>query len=427
MYNMNERNASLFTIIKQAVSSGAKNLRVAMPAIIEKYDSDAQTVVCQCAIREKLSRDGVTEEVAIPLLVDVPLVLPNAGGYGVYITPEKGDECLVIFSDLCIDAWWQSGGVQSQADSRRHDLSDAFAILGTWSQPNKPMMPLRGLRMGHKAGESSVEVNDKGVKISGLKGVSVGSDDVGTEEEPLFNVGYKSVFKEQVRFDGGISFDGTIEFDGVKALTVEATELLKAVAAEISGGLTVNGTANLNGGIAPKLITDLNDVKVSGLYRYEASAENRPTNLLGGVMLVISHGDYVFQLVCADSDTIGDNLFIRQSGLNGWSRWYTFGNEYHTDETPCGTWIDGRTVYRRVLTDVVMTNSTTTISLAGWGITQPIKLYGMISVGGSWHPIPSYYSSTYHAYARFDNVNQLTLHGMSGMTGGFIVIEYLKD
>jgi hypothetical protein len=48
----------------------------------------------------------------------------------------KGDECLVVFGDMCIDAWWSLGGVQNQLERRRHDLSDGFAILGTFSQPN---------------------------------------------------------------------------------------------------------------------------------------------------------------------------------------------------------------------------------------------------------------------------------------------------
>jgi hypothetical protein len=49
----------------------------------------------------------------------------------------EGTECLLIFADMCIDAWWQNSGVSPQADRRRHDLSDAFALFGPWSQPNR--------------------------------------------------------------------------------------------------------------------------------------------------------------------------------------------------------------------------------------------------------------------------------------------------
>ncbi|ECF1874404.1 translation initiation factor IF-2, partial [Salmonella enterica subsp. enterica serovar Javiana] len=45
--------------------------------------------------------------------------------------------CLVIFSDRCIDFWWQNGGVQEPVDDRVHDLSDAFCIVGPQSQAQK--------------------------------------------------------------------------------------------------------------------------------------------------------------------------------------------------------------------------------------------------------------------------------------------------
>ncbi|ALD79411.1 Phage-related protein [Citrobacter portucalensis] len=48
-----------------------------------------------------------------------------------------GDECLLVFSDRCIDFWWQNGGVQEAVDPRQHDLSDAFAIVGPQSQTRK--------------------------------------------------------------------------------------------------------------------------------------------------------------------------------------------------------------------------------------------------------------------------------------------------
>ena len=50
---------------------------------------------------------------------------------------QAGDDCLVIFADMCMDAWWQNGGTgNSQERKRRHDVSDGFAILGPWSPPN---------------------------------------------------------------------------------------------------------------------------------------------------------------------------------------------------------------------------------------------------------------------------------------------------
>lgn len=103
----------------------------------------------------------------IPLLVDVPVVMPRAGGYSLVFVPKVGDECLVVFADMCIDAWWQSGGVQPQADKRRHDLSDGFAIMGCWSQVNKPAIPDSGCRLQNDEGTAGVSIDGSTVNIFG--------------------------------------------------------------------------------------------------------------------------------------------------------------------------------------------------------------------------------------------------------------------
>ncbi len=112
-------------------------LRVAMPGIIQSFDPTTQTVTVQPAINEKIRNSDLSvSDVSFPLLLDVPLVIPKAGGYVLTLPIQQGDECLVVFADMCIDAWWSNGGIQNQIEKRRHDLSDAFAMLGVWSQPN---------------------------------------------------------------------------------------------------------------------------------------------------------------------------------------------------------------------------------------------------------------------------------------------------
>ncbi len=112
------------------------NLRVALPGIIQSFNPAAGTAVVTPALREILTnRAGEKIHLALPDLPDVPVVMPHGGGYGLTLPIAPGDECLVIFADMCIDAWWQSGGVQNQVEQRRHDLSDAFAIPGPFSRP----------------------------------------------------------------------------------------------------------------------------------------------------------------------------------------------------------------------------------------------------------------------------------------------------
>ncbi|HEY3987935.1 MAG TPA: Gp138 family membrane-puncturing spike protein [Acidobacteriaceae bacterium] len=113
-------------------------LRVAMPATVQSFDAETQTVVVQPAIREQMrNKQQVVVPTTLPLISYVPIVIPTAGGYALTLPIQAGDEGLLVVADNCIDAWWQSGGVQNQIDLRRHDLSDAFFIVGCYNQTRK--------------------------------------------------------------------------------------------------------------------------------------------------------------------------------------------------------------------------------------------------------------------------------------------------
>ncbi|HBC8135991.1 TPA: hypothetical protein KE125_002059 [Escherichia coli] len=114
------------------------SLRVALPGIIQSFDPVTVTCTVQPAIYgQRLGDDGALVSEEIPILPDVPVVFPRGGGCTLTFPVKAGDECLLVFSDRCIDFWWQSGGVQEPVDPRQHDLSDAFAIVGPQSQAQK--------------------------------------------------------------------------------------------------------------------------------------------------------------------------------------------------------------------------------------------------------------------------------------------------
>ncbi|ASN17760.1 translation initiation factor IF-2 [Pantoea ananatis] len=113
-------------------------LRVSMPGIIESFDP----IACTCSVQPALKGQGADalgnmKSAPLPVLVDVPVIFPRGGGCTITFPVKAGDECLVVFSDRCIDFWWQNGGVQEPVDPRQHDLSDAFAFVGPQSQAQK--------------------------------------------------------------------------------------------------------------------------------------------------------------------------------------------------------------------------------------------------------------------------------------------------
>jgi hypothetical protein len=66
------------------------------------------------------------------------VLFQSGGGYYSSLPLEQGDEGWIHFSARCIDSWWQSGGVQTQAELRMHDISDGAFYPGGFSQPRVP-------------------------------------------------------------------------------------------------------------------------------------------------------------------------------------------------------------------------------------------------------------------------------------------------
>ena len=166
MLTIPERIGDLSEIFRKAADNISFQLRVAVPAIIKTFDAEKQTVTAIPAIREKLNINGDVDFYEIPALLDVPIVLPRAGGYGLTLPIQPGDECLVVFADNCIDSWWQSGDIQNPIGKRSHDLSDGFALLGCWSQPNViPNYSTTTLQMRNDAGTAYIEIDGNNINI----------------------------------------------------------------------------------------------------------------------------------------------------------------------------------------------------------------------------------------------------------------------
>lgn len=107
----------------------------ALPCIITEVDYIRYTVSAQPAIQGVIEdENGLTTYQDLPLLINIPILFPSGGGFNITLPIKAGDECLVVFSARCIDAWWQSGGIQKPQENRMHDLSDGLCILAPYSQ-----------------------------------------------------------------------------------------------------------------------------------------------------------------------------------------------------------------------------------------------------------------------------------------------------
>ena len=121
---------------RDLITAARMDMHTAMPGIIQSFDSVRMTCTIQPAIRGAIvAPNGRAEASDLPLLVDCPVVFPGGGGYVLTYPLKAGDEALIIIAERCIDAWWQSGGVQAAAEYRLQDLSDGFVIPGPRSLP----------------------------------------------------------------------------------------------------------------------------------------------------------------------------------------------------------------------------------------------------------------------------------------------------
>ena len=188
--------------LKVMTENYIQNARVAIPAIIVQFDPQKQTASVQPAIKDTLQGQSV----ALPELSDVPVQFPRAGGYSLTFPVKAGDECLLVFSDMCIDGWWQSGGVQNQAEKRRHDLSDACAILGITSIPKAlKNVCMEGVQLRNDSGTDYIQISEQGILLKSKNIRIEGTTDI---------VGVTTINGSRIGTDGTSTIKGNVNITG---------------------------------------------------------------------------------------------------------------------------------------------------------------------------------------------------------------------
>lgn len=145
------------------------NLRCCIPGVIQQYDPKTNTASIQPAIREEIvNEDNTVQYMNLPILVNVPIIFPSCSIGSIKMLLKKGDECLVLFSDLSIDNFWKYANVQNPIEVRRHDLSDGIAIPCVLSQPNTK--PFNGTGMEITSEDSKISITKDGITFSDKNG-----------------------------------------------------------------------------------------------------------------------------------------------------------------------------------------------------------------------------------------------------------------
>lgn len=195
--------------LRLAIESAQASMWTALPGTVVSADLGAQTVSVQPTVQGSVTDETNTSKlVNLPLLVDVPIVWPRAGGFALTFPVAVGDEVLVVFASRCIDAWWQSGGIGAPAETRMHDLSDGFAILAPTSQPKKlSNVSTSNVQLRNASGSTVVEITTGGAaRIIGASSVDI--------QAPTINLTGNVVHTGGTFVSGGVTF-GTHRHGGI--------------------------------------------------------------------------------------------------------------------------------------------------------------------------------------------------------------------
>lgn len=208
--DVRERMTDPLVGLTVALGAWQSKIHTAVPGIIQSFDPNSMACTVQPAINGQVRNEaGAVSIVELPLLVDCPVQFPAGGGVTLTFPVKAGDECLVVFSSRCIDAWWQSGGIQVQAELRMHDMSDGFALLGFRSLPRMiPGISTSAAQLRTDDGQAFVEVDPASHAINAT---TVGSMTASAE-------GGLELTAPMVTINGDVKVNGKVDTTGdVKA------------------------------------------------------------------------------------------------------------------------------------------------------------------------------------------------------------------
>lgn len=159
---------SFKSLFENARSEIFQTLNCVKIGTIISFDSTKRTAEVQISFKRALSipmKDG-TQVLNYPLLLDCPVVTLQGGGAGASFPIEAGDECLVLFSDANIDAWFDNGGEALPFDGRRHDLSDGIVLVGLNSMANTLAIAIEDGEAGIADSTAKVAIKNGKINIS---------------------------------------------------------------------------------------------------------------------------------------------------------------------------------------------------------------------------------------------------------------------
>lgn len=174
-------DATQTELLEQVKKNAALDVRVSMPASIVSFDRATKTAT----VKIMMKMDSDDGEIEYPPLVDCPCVFMRGGGFHVVHPYREGDSGLVLFSDRCLDGWFETGQAGIPLDYRIHSMSDAYFIGGADNLTDVSSIPDDAMFIGKDNNSAGIQINSDGSLI--LKGTSIISEPIITAPDIIVN------------------------------------------------------------------------------------------------------------------------------------------------------------------------------------------------------------------------------------------------
>ncbi len=136
---MSDTAPTLAATIRATVDSRLGDHWVAVPARVESYDPVRYRVSAQPLVRRAYTdEEGERQTERLPVVPEVPVMMPGSGGVRFKFPIRSGDEGVLLFTSCSLDRWLSVGGEVDPADDRRGALSDAVFLPGFTGGPAGP-------------------------------------------------------------------------------------------------------------------------------------------------------------------------------------------------------------------------------------------------------------------------------------------------
>lgn len=126
---MSEVEPTLVELLRRAIESRVADIHVSLPGIVKSYDAAKQVCSVQPAVGRILfdddADDDATNEMP-PILENVPVEWPGAGGCYIHFPMAAGDTGTLVFCERSISEWRAQGVASIPGDLRVHGLGSAI-------------------------------------------------------------------------------------------------------------------------------------------------------------------------------------------------------------------------------------------------------------------------------------------------------------